>query len=399
MADINCRKRGSKWEYYFEGAKVDGKRKRISKGGFDTKKSALEAGVKALNEYNNSGLHFVPSELSYSDYLDYWLENYCKVNLKSTTYEGYVKKIRLYIKPALGKYKLRALTSATLQEFINTKFNEGFSRNTLSALKGILSGSIGYAVEPLRFIQANPMLYVKLPLKRATPNTATRTKSRRAITKEELDIIFNRFPEGHTCHIPLQLAYRCGMRLGEAFAITWDDVDFDNATIDINKQVQNNNKVWEFTPPKYDSYRKIKVDKTLLELLRKTKARQLKAKDLYEEHYTHYYENSNRELITNKVDDTCNEIELVNRRDDGTYIQPRVMQHCSRVIHYDLNIKDFDYHSLRHTHVTKLVEAGANPKDVQFRLGHKDIKVTLEIYAELTEKMQVQSLDIIENIF
>lgn len=94
-----------------------------------------------------------------------------------------------------------------------------------------------------------------------------------------------------------------------------------------------------------------------------------------------------------------NEIELVNRRDDGTYIQPRVMQHCSRVIHYDLNIIDFDYHSFRHTHVTKLVEAGANPKDIQFRLGHKDIKVTLEIYAELTEKMQIQSLDILENIF
>ncbi|SHM76919.1 Site-specific recombinase XerD [Anaerosporobacter mobilis DSM 15930] len=399
MADINCRKRGAKWEYYFEGAKVDGKRKRISKGGFDTKKTALEAGVKALNEYNNSGLHFVPSELSYSDYLDYWLENYCKVNLKTTTYEGYVKKIRLYIRPALGKYKLRSLTAATLQEFINLKFNEGFSRNTLSALKGILSGSIGYAVEPLRFIQANPMLYVKLPLKRATPSTATRTKKRRSFTKEELDIIFNRFPEGHTCHIPLQLAYRCGMRLGEAFAITWDDVDFDNATIVINKQVQNNNKIWGFTPPKYDSYRKIKIDKTLLALLQKTKLRQSKAKDLYEEHYTHYYENSNRELITDKIDDTCTEIELVNRRDDGTYIQPRVMQHCSRVIHYDLNIIDFDYHSLRHTHVTKLVEAGANPKDIQFRLGHKDIKVTLEIYAELTEKMQIQSLDIIENIF
>lgn len=60
---------------------------------------------------------------------------------------------------------------------------------------------------------------------------------------------------------------------------------------------------------------------------------------------------------------------------------------------------DFDYHSLRHTHATKLVETGANPKDIQFRLGHKDIRVTLEIYAELTEKMQIPSLDIIENIF
>lgn len=114
---------------------------------------------------------------------------------------------------------------------------------------------------------------------------------------------------------------------------------------------------------------------------------------------THYYEYANREHITDKLDETCTEIELVNRRDDETYIQPRVMHHCSRVIHYSLNIPDFDYHSLRHTHATKLVAAGAKPKDVQYRLGHKDIKVTLEIYAELTDKMQSQSIDIIDDLF
>ena len=47
MADINARKRGNKWEYYFEIAKMDGKRKRISKGGFNTKAEAVSEGVKA----------------------------------------------------------------------------------------------------------------------------------------------------------------------------------------------------------------------------------------------------------------------------------------------------------------------------------------------------------------
>lgn len=49
MADINTRKRGTKWQYYFEAAKIDGKRQRISKSGFDTKKEALAAGKQADN--------------------------------------------------------------------------------------------------------------------------------------------------------------------------------------------------------------------------------------------------------------------------------------------------------------------------------------------------------------
>ena len=55
MADVITRKRNNKWEYRFEGAKIGGKRKQFSKSGFNTKKEALEAGVKALATYNQAG--------------------------------------------------------------------------------------------------------------------------------------------------------------------------------------------------------------------------------------------------------------------------------------------------------------------------------------------------------
>ena len=70
MADINARKRGKKWEYYFEIAKMDGKRKRISKGGFNTKAEAVSEGVKAMHEYKTAGTVNTPSELSMHDYLN-----------------------------------------------------------------------------------------------------------------------------------------------------------------------------------------------------------------------------------------------------------------------------------------------------------------------------------------
>ena len=74
------------------------------------------------------------------------------------------------------------------------------------------------------------------------------------------------------------------------------------------------------------------------------------------------------------------------------------MQHCSRVIHYDMEYKSFDFHSLRHTHTTMLQETGAEIKDVQHRLGHKNIQVTLQIYTHLTQKMQNRTVEILNQI-
>lgn len=391
MSTINTRKRGNKWQYQFEAATINGKRKQITKSGFRTKKEALEAGAKALAEYNNCGLSFVPSEISFNDYLDYWLKEYAEVNLKETTVANYAKKINLYIKPELGIYKLKSLTPAILQNFINKKFNEGFSRNTLIVLKGILSGSLNYAVEPLAFIKFSPMAAVRLPLSRAVPDTPTRKKEKSIVTEDEMNIILERFPFGHSCYLPLQLAYRCGLRLGEAFALTWEDIDFINKTLTINKQVQNQNKFWTITDTKYKSDRIIDLDNEMLMILDKYKALQNKSKEFYAEYYTQLKINSLNQINDSEGED----IHLINVRENGTYIQPRVMQHCSRIIHYKLGFKNFDYHSLRHTHATMLLSAGANIKAVQERLGHKKVDLTLDTYTHVTDEMRKETLEIL----
>ena len=72
------------------------------------------------------------------------------------------------------------------------------------------------------------------------------------------------------------------------------------------------------------------------------------------------------------------------------------MKYCNRIIHYELNIM-FNYHSLRHTHATTLVENGANIKDVQERLGHCNIETTLNTYTHNTDYLRSQSVDIFEN--
>ena len=89
MGSINIRKRGKVYQYQFAIASIDGKRKYKNKSGFRTKSEAIEAGVKAYNEYINVGHCIEPSKMSYSDYLDYWIKTYCEVNLRDNTIQAY----------------------------------------------------------------------------------------------------------------------------------------------------------------------------------------------------------------------------------------------------------------------------------------------------------------------
>lgn len=116
MSEIMVRERflrsGKKvYEYSFEMASVDGKRKRKSKSGFASKRDARIAGRKALSEYENVGQVMVDRDISYADFLDLWMENDCKLTCKESTLYGYEKKIRLYLKPELWGYRVSSISS------------------------------------------------------------------------------------------------------------------------------------------------------------------------------------------------------------------------------------------------------------------------------------------------
>ena len=63
------------------------------------------------------------------------------------------------------------------------------------------------------------------------------------------------------------------------------------------------------------------------------------------------------------------------------------MKYASKVINYELGIH-FNFHALRHTHATMLIEAGVPVKAVSERLGHGNIRTTLETYVHVTDSMR-----------
>ena len=155
-------KHGKTYEYRFEIAQVGGERKWISKGGFLTQKEAKKAGLEAWKKYCLCGLPERSSDISFADFLDDWMENDCKYNLKETTLLNYRKRIRIHIKPELGSYQVRRLTRERLQRFLQKKHDEGYSKNTLSTLRGIISKSMTYAVD-CGLISLSPAHNLKIP--------------------------------------------------------------------------------------------------------------------------------------------------------------------------------------------------------------------------------------------
>lgn len=403
MAELTTRKRGKTWEWRFEKAPVNGKRQWGSKGGYRTKADAVREGTKALNEYNNTGRTFDSNEISVADYLDYWLENAIHKNIGQgyayNTYLDYESKIRIHLKPAFGAYRLSAFQYSPdiVQKWIDKMKSNGFSKSMVKNTLTCLSGAMNYAILPLQYIQSNPCTPVKVG--KMPVDQKAKEKTEYICPADEFKRILERFPEGNNFHLSLVVPYNLGTRISETFGFDLKhDIDFDNHTISICHQLYKEKGEWFYRPPKYDSYRTIKMGKTIENILRKTILERKKQMLRYGKYYTRTYITDDNRIVQVKADITVPYRELMPLcvKENGELLTPDSFKYCAKVIHYELGNPLFHSHCLRHTHGTILAENGVNPKTVMERLGHKDIKTTLQTYTFNTDLMANTAADIFE---
>lgn len=397
MGELRTRKRGKNWEYSFEAAKIGGKRKSVSKGGYRTKAEALEAGTKAQAEYNNSGNVFTPSTLSVQDYFVYWMKNYVEQECKPNTVRAYSDIIRIHINPYLGKYMLASLTPNVLQELLNRLYANGLAPTYLKNIMCVITGALDYAVHPAGFIKDNPGHYLRYP-KTVTKKADT---NRRVISQQEFAQILDYFGPGNQYRIIFMICYYCGLRIAECTGMTWDRIDLANSTLTVDRiLVKDIDKQWYLGSPKTgSSNRTISIGDTLNKELRYYKKWQLENRMRYAEYYKDYYIRPDTKIygLDHTVDyiTADDPISFVCTQENGTLINPDLARYASRIVNYKLNIQ-FNFHSLRHTHATILIENGADIKDVQERLGHADITTTMNTYVHNTDTMKNKSVDIFE---
>lgn len=393
--DAKGRTKKPNWAYRFEMAKVNGARKFMEKSGFATKKEAIEAGTKAFEQYNKAGSVFEATDMSYSDCLDSWMENYVKTHTNPLSQRKYRDRVNRYIRPALGAYSILALRRETIQMFINSMYKKRFSRNTLSNVLSFITSSLKYA-RRMGWIEVSPADDIELPSSRIC--TENRKKVREPIPREVLNRIFERFPEGHPSHVPLMLGYHCGLRIGEVFGLTWDDVDLEHGELTVNHQAQwfKEKRAYRLVPPKYNSVRTIRLDNQIWALLRREKTKSMTARLGMGTSYKQLYIDIDGYLNTVQ---RGHPVHMVNTRMDGTYVQSRTMTHPSMIIKTELAYDKFDFHSLRHTHATELSEAGVNLKEIQRRLGHSTMEITSKRYLHATKAMEDESIEKLNVMF
>ena len=346
---VNVRKRGNVYEYNFDVAKIEGKRKRITKSGFKTKAEALKQGTIAYNEYLNTGRKFVSNEMSYSDFLDYWLDNHCKINLKYHTIEAYSNIVKTHLKPNLGFYKLSQITKTTLQDFLNKIYVEkAYSKNFLNNIRKVLKCSFNYAVDN-EYVKVNSAANLKLPKYDEQPKDVAHI-----FTTEEINTILDRFKNNHCVYYAFLTAYCTGLRIAEVFALTWEDIDFESKVINVRHSVfdkkKNENGRWYIGTTKTKSgERQIHISPTLMKALVNFKNRQIELRLLYGKDYKYYHleevKNQYGKILEYQIVENQSNIlsmkpaNMIFTRDNGKYCGTDIIKYTYKIIHNELGIE------------------------------------------------------------
>lgn len=347
------------------GNDLNGKKIIKTRRGFRNASEALIAYAQMLEQYQNGAF-----SSEYNDHKDMtieqlyneWFPKYSLTVEPSTLSksEYYFKK---HILPDTGNLKLQSLKASQLQDIANKWSMEAKSGwKWAQTLKRILN----YA-ELNGYIDRNPFYLVKKPKQ---VNTTRERKSENVLHTEQV----SRFLAYWKTQPIKQYAYfrlmlYSGIRRGEANALNWEDIDFKQKTLIINKSIgqgmQSNDEMYLKETKTGSSNRKISLDDKTITVLR--------AYQLSEDSKTGpIWKGKNGWM--------------------DFHVPARWMEKMHNNKDVDEDLKHVTIHGLRHTHATMIFEEAAKQnkqapiKAVQKRLGHADIALTLQIYTHVSEQ-------------
>lgn len=368
----SVRKKGNRWYYQFDTARINGKRHKIERYGGQSKGEAQDALREALNRYHNGQSVKLESTMSLHDYLEFWFTNYVEAKLKFNTQANYRNVINKYIDPKIGYYPLRSLTTRILEDFSQSLLtNYKLSNHSMAIIIGVLKKAIRMAVFPYELLSSSPAQLVSYPKRQLSVDELVRDKhdDLKIISINQYEKLLSCMDENDPFYMPIQISFWTGLRRGEVCGLEWKNVNLVAKEIKVSQQmIQISGKVVEITTPKTkNSYRTVHISDTLNDLLKTQKLLQKKRKL----------------ALGNKYFDS----ELVCTKPNGKPVTPNVIRYSLEKYRKVVDF-EFDFHTFRHTHATMLIAAGANWKDIQKRLGHSRLATTMDTYAHVTTDRQ-----------
>lgn len=349
---------------------LTGKERRTTRRGFKTMKEAKQAERNLLLDVEENGL---PSNQSdgfqdptFEKLASLWLENY-KTTVKPSTFENVRSKVEKMTEEHFKELKLKKITVAYCQRVvIELSKTYVLYNHYLSVINRIFK----YAVL-MDILNSNPFDKVIKPKSRQIQRKGN------FLTKEELKEFLKLAQDTTLSYFfPLvHLMSYTGLRQGEALALKWSDIDFENKKITVNKTAARiKEKQILQTPKTKNSKRVISIDPATLSILKGWKKDQIK---IYFKNGKHFKGEEN--------------FIFTNQRGDWVHIH-NFIRYFKRFI-ADHKLKQITPHGLRHTHASLLFSAGVEPKNISDRLGHSTVQITLDLYTHITEEQRTDTVE------
>ena len=320
-----------------KGRNADGERDRdYIPTEITNKRKAEEEADRILLEYRN-GSYIPPSVLTFGDYLDMWLKDYCLPKLSDRTFAFYKEMFRLHTKPRIGSPPLDQLTPLHLQRYYNYLRSEGrkdgkpggLAESSIFKQHCIIHKALKTAVK-WRLIKENPADFVERPM-RPDSDVASFYEPDQAIAMLECA------KKSTEKYAILTVAVYSGARRAEIIGLRWQDIDWETGTLKVRQTVQytKDKGVFFKQPKSKKGKRDISVPGIVIDALRVQLSSQQKFKVLLGDDY---------------IDN-----DLVFCQDDGKPIFPDTISSWFAKILSDNNLPKIRFHDLRHTNITIMI--------------------------------------------
>ncbi len=353
---------------------VTGKRRQPQRT-YKTKREA-EAGMAQWLVEIDRGTAVERSNMMLGEYLAYWLDSVAQHRVRPTTLASYRQIIRNRIAPALGEIPLQRLTPAQVQA-IYGRLLEGGRRDGRG--RALSPRSVRYTHAVLRMALQDAVKLGLVP--RNVCDAATPPKAARPQVEywdiDDMRRFLGVAREDRYGALWI-LALHTGMRRGELLGLRWQDVDLDQAILQVRQSLVESGGVIGFQEPKTSGGRRsITLDDTTVTTLRGHRTRQLE------------------ERLKASVLWQGEGNDLMFTTERGTPPQPSNINRRFVALISRAGVSRIPFHGMRHSHATMLLTRGVHPKVVAERLGHAGIAITLQTYSHVVPGLQRQAADIV----
>jgi len=306
---------------------------------------------------------------SVGEFLDRWLNDVVKPNVRPWTYRGYEVHVRMHLKPLIGHIPLVRLSAMDVQRALNRKSGEGLKPKSVRYIRGTLRAALNHAVK-FGLIDRNPAAVVAVP--RVEPYEI------RPFTPAEARTFLDAI-KGDRLEALYSVALTMGLRQGEALGLRWRDVDVNLGYLRITKQLQRLDGRSEFVEPKTPrSRRQIAMPKSTAIALEEHRIRQ--------------------DAERKQSGDRWTDLDLVFATTRGKPLDATAVSKDFHRLLDRAGLAQRRFHDLRHSCATLLLVQGVAPRVVMDVLGHSQIAMTMNTYSHVIPELRRTAADRMDDL-